>query len=202
MSSRTGRCTVRIPARWNSRSKPTAVRALSLKALPSISSNVVPVLLPKRPTHALQLYSFGMEFDVTQRYAMSTLEREERRNPCGVPQPQSLQSPQPWFSALRRSGAEHQVAGVILGRARIPSCYFGFRVAPGKGLRRQSVLDTCAPATSILPSQLVATHIWVKGEDVSKRNIPWDATSITLFLEQCLLEYTSEPAECGSVMQC
>ena len=103
--SRTGRCTVRTPAKCNSRSKPTAVRALSLKALPSISSNVVPVLLPKRPTHALQLYSFGMEFDVTQRYAMSTLEREERRNPCGVPQPQSLQSPQPWFSALHRSGA-------------------------------------------------------------------------------------------------
>ena len=93
--SRTGRCTVRTPAKCNSRSKPTAVRALSLKALPSIRSNVVPVLLPKRPTHTLQLYSFGMEFEVPQKICDFNTGEEERRNACGVPQPQPLQSPQP-----------------------------------------------------------------------------------------------------------
>ena len=137
-----------------------------------------------------------------KRYAILTLEKKNAAMPVAFPSRSRCSRHSHDFQLSIDRAHEHQVAGVILGRARILSCYFGFCVAPGKGLRRQSVLDTCAPATSILPSQLVATHIWVKGEDVSKRNIPWDATSITLFLEQCLLEYTSEPAECGSVMQC
>jgi hypothetical protein len=150
----TGSCTVQAPPRCISRSEPTTVHALSLKALPSISFNVVPVLLPKKSTHTLHLYS--SKYHIKMRCSHW---RKSAATPVAFPSRSCCSRHSHSFQLFTDLAHEHQIAGVILGRARIPSCYFGSRVFPGKGLRRQSVLDTRAPATSILPTQFVDAHL-------------------------------------------
>ena len=97
---------------------------------------------------------------------------------------------------------ELQVAGVNFGACADTFVLFWIscrsRQGPSATIRAR---HSCPRHLNTTFSTCCDAHLG-QGRRRQQSQHPMDATSITLFLEQCLLEYTSEPAECGSVMQC